>query len=262
MSRIFSTVLFFVLGSIALLCPNSGRASADCSTMATDCVPRISTVYDVHNTDLSGSDYTSFYLVSYGSSTISSVVTLGDGAAGLFVRGNAVGTSPCSSTSDNGGSILIDKGNPGPGKHCFYRQNVSGDLRQWGLIAGSTYDALYEVHNNTPNLIQDAQPRIAAALAALSTNPPTQSEILTLHTRGVSLKIGAPLQMPPGTSLTCDTPPVKDATFANFTSLPGSIVLGNGALLDALTNTNDVEISKSRSWKFGFRLKDMALSGV
>lgn len=53
-------------------------ANTVCSPTVADCVPRVGTVHDLQNADLSGASYTSIYLVSYGTSA--GVVTPGDGA--------------------------------------------------------------------------------------------------------------------------------------------------------------------------------------
>ena len=54
-----------------------------------------------------------------------------DGGEGLFVAG---GTG-CVSSDDDKGSLIVDSIGT-----CWYRQNVNGDLRQFGATLGSDYD--------------------------------------------------------------------------------------------------------------------------
>lgn len=115
MGRIFAAALLCILCVIALLSSNPALASADCTTTPIGCVPRINTVHDVNTTDLYGDNYTSFYLVSYGTDT--GVVTPGDGAAGLFVRGNAVGTH---ARSDHLHEHFVRLPCSGPGRSTVY----------------------------------------------------------------------------------------------------------------------------------------------
>src|ERR1051326_2887076 len=198
-----------------------------CAVLAADNLPRIATVYDVHNMNLSTCSscnaYSSFYLVSYGSSNSSSMVTLHDGAAGLFVRD----TANCGTNYDDGGSILQDSQGA-----CFDRQNLNGDLRQWGLTQNSLFDVIAH-----PTGASDAAPIIIKAFAALG-----GTGIKTLHTHGVSLKIGSLVWIPSGSALTCDTPPVANADRANYSGLPGMLVISHGSqnsiYIDAYDNAD------------------------
>lgn len=113
-------VLFFAQAACAQL-------PTVCSHTDVDCLPRPPTVSWVRTHDLSADDFTSFYLVSYGNGT---TITPQDGAAGLFVRATSC------TRADDGGAVLHDN-HAGP--DCFYRQNLNGDLRQWGVTQGSAY---------------------------------------------------------------------------------------------------------------------------
>lgn len=210
---------------IIVLGHSPASALSNCVTAA-DCVPRIDTVYTVRHTNLSAASYTSFYLVSYGSSDTMSVLTPQDGAAGLFVK------ATCNSAPDDGGSVLHDSMGL-----CFFRQNLNGDLRQWGLTRGSKYDVIANL--GPPVNVTDASGQISAAFTALGSVG--KSGPMTVHTSGISLKISQILQIPAGGALTCDTPPVKRADKANYVNLPGSLVIGFGAYIDAVTK-HDAEV--------------------
>jgi hypothetical protein len=66
-----------------------------------------------------------------------------DGGEGLFVASgscsNGTGTAP---SQDDGGSLIVDSYTGGPSHTgtCWYRQNINGDLRQFGATLGSSYD--------------------------------------------------------------------------------------------------------------------------
>jgi hypothetical protein len=151
------------------------------------------------------------------------MVTLHDGAAGLFVRD----TANCGTNYDDGGSILQDSQGA-----CFDRQNLNGDLRQWGLTQNSLFDVIAH-----PTGASDAAPIIIKAFAALG-----GTGIKTLHTHGVSLKIGSLVWIPSGSALTCDTPPVANADRANYSGLPGMLVISHGSqnsiYIDAYDNAD------------------------
>lgn len=56
-----------------------------------------------------------------------------DGGEGLLIH--PTGATGCNvSNTDSGRSFFDNSGN------CWYRQNLNGDLRQWGLTLGSAYD--------------------------------------------------------------------------------------------------------------------------
>jgi hypothetical protein len=198
-------------------------------------VLEVASVAALHADNIDSSN--SVHLASYY--CLSSPSCQPDGGEGLLVQGSGTckyqGQSGLG-TLEDGGSFFADAGH-----HCWYRQNLNGDLRQWGVTSQSVYDVIYEINQGHPEDIADAKPQIDLAFAALLAQPVVSSGSVTIHTHGVSIKIGSILKIPAGSSFTCDAPPVKNAANANYTSLPGSIVLAHGAYLDAVTNS-DVEV--------------------
>lgn len=164
-----------------------------------------------------------FYLESYGDGVTETTVTRGDGAAGLFVNEH---TTSC---TDNGGSVLQDSGD-----NCFRRQNVNGDLRQWGFTKNSRYDVYRPMGTFADT--DDAAPRLNNVLPLL-----VELGIKTFHTNGVSLRFEHTLVIPAGAAFTCDTPPANNAAHAEYRGLPGSLVIAHGKVIDAQTN-NDAEV--------------------
>ncbi len=166
-----------------------------------------------------------------------------DGGEGLLVLQPGVqchfgSTGP--GTPEDGGSFFADASN-----NCWYRKNLNGDLRQWGITVSSSYDVNYNLQHGTPSSIENATPTITKAILALGA-----VGITSLHTHQVSIKIGLddqdnPLAIPAGGSLTCDSAPVKNAHNANYTNLPGSLIIvhtsGSTNFIDANTN-NDTEV--------------------
>ncbi len=184
---------------------------------------------DVRADDLTDAIYKSFYLVSYGNGT---AVTPQDGAAGLFT----LKTGACSTTMDNDGSILVNI-HTLLSPICYVRQNVNGDLRQWGLTKGSSYDVLTH-STGASDAALELNSKIIPAFISLG--------IPTIHTGGVSLQFQSMLAMRNSMGFTCDTPPVNGAANADYTNLPGSIVMAHGSrpgtvFIDT-SSSNDSEI--------------------
>ena len=225
---------FVTVGILSLFCVLTGSpASANCS--ATDCVPRENTVYDVEHTDLTTSiAYVSIYLGSYGSSISMSAPTPQDGAAGLFLRTSKNSQNVnCSPSDDNGGSILVDAGDIVMGVHvysCFYRQNINGDLRQWGITKGSVYDAGAMGAAATD---VNSSFRLANILGFLANAGFTQAT-----TSQVSVYIATTLNMPITTSLSCDATGGEQISGGNYLGHPGTIFLKHGAYIN-FTSGND-----------------------
>jgi hypothetical protein len=148
-----------------------------------------------------------------------------DGGQGYFLR------KPGACSTVDGGRTIQDMESPTPA--CWYRQNLNGDLRQWGITTGSVYDAA-----NTP------VGSLAAADSLINNNaiPAFRAAgIRTIHTGQVSILLHGTVRLDAGWSLTCDTPRVITPNAVDFSALPGSIVLGHTAFLDAAFN-DDVEI--------------------
>lgn len=194
-------------------------------------IPRINTVADLRSKNLGPAEFDRIYLVSYGNGA---TATPGDGAAGLFVKNGH-------SCTDDGGSVIKDNDTGVDGKNCFYRQNVNGDLRQWGLTNGSAYD-VYATSDTTT---------VADASARLNGTPSTSAGVFaalvslgikTFHTGGVSLLIGTRLDIPRGAALTCDTPPVNSAPRAEYRGLPGSLVIRHDPEHETYINAAKVNV--------------------
>jgi hypothetical protein len=225
--RILAAGVFSLISALI-----SSSASANCA--ATDCVPRINTVYDLRHTTLTGSGlgvYSSIYLASYGTAT--GAATPQDGAAGLFLRSSTdPAGSPCQpATDDNGGSILVDAGDmavPTPHYSCFYRQNINGDLRQWGITKGSMYDV-----GALGASAADVGVRLNTVLLDLAGAGVTQAT-----TSQVSLYIGTTVTMPITTSLSCGATGGEQITGGLYTGHPGTIYLLHAKSI-TFTNAND-----------------------
>jgi len=179
-----------------------------------DCLPRFDTVAQFRAATLSNAYYSSVYLASYGLGT---TPTPNDGAAGVFVK------AACGTNSDNGGSILQDSS----GK-CFYRQNLNGDLRQWGVIKGSSFDA---------SLPYPASPVDAGLLLVSTVWPALKSAGITRVTTGqVSIFFDSTLtnpvvNVPATSSLDCGATGGPQITGANYLGQPGTIFLRHGAYI-------------------------------
>ncbi|GEM_PF-5525545 len=195
-------------------------------------VLQVTSVYELSQNPLS--NYSSAYVGAY---YCTAAPCPADGGQGLFQR--VPGTC---TTIDNGRTIQDIETHPA----CWYRQNLNGDLRQWGITTNSIYDAA----NTSLSSLQPADSIVAKAVTAF-----TAAGIKTIHTGQVSILLRSTLTLGSGWSLTCDTPrviaPQTSAGVAtlDFSTLPGSIVLGRasgtgpglGVVLDASTN-NNVEI--------------------
>ncbi len=112
-----------------------------------------------------------------------------DGGEGLLLKGAAC-------TPDGGSTFVDGSGN------CWYRQNLNGDLRQWGITSGSKYDASIYSTATTPTAVSSATPIIGPAYGALA-----KVGITALDTHQVSIYLnalsGASPIIPVSSSLTC-----------------------------------------------------------
>jgi len=183
------------------------------------CVPRINTVFTVNTMDLTtNASYSSFYLVSYGSTTTPGTVTPQDGAAGLFVK------AACNGRGDDGGAVLQDS------KHsCFFRQNLNGDLRQWGVTVGSSYDANAAVPPTPPQglsqqLVHTILPDLA--LAGI-TNVTTSQVSIFLDKYNTS---GA-IDIPASVSFGCGATGPTITSGADYLGKPGTIFIAHQAYI-------------------------------
>lgn len=212
-------LVFCVLACLAANLLGAKATPLTCLTTPIPCVPRISTVAAVTSSDLSDPIYASFYLVSYGNGT---TVTLGDGAAGLFVY-----DATCSSGSPDGGLVLGDVHGL-----CFDRQNFNGDTRQYGLFRHSVYDHADSVSAS------DATATLKNAFSAAQ-----KVGLAEIHTSGISLNV-APgsglnpnLIIPQGMSLSCDAVPGQQYKNADYRDLTGTLWTGHGGTIITDTST-------------------------
>jgi hypothetical protein len=133
--------IFFCLFLNIVFCLGSQAAFAQ--TMQPT-VYELDAVDSIHTrTDLS--QYTALHAAAYYCTTQPCIA---DGGEGLFVKYGIPGAS-CPA---DGGSVIQDN-TPHSKQNCWYRQNVKGDFRQWGLTANSLYDANYasSVHGTQQN---------------------------------------------------------------------------------------------------------------
>jgi hypothetical protein len=165
-------------------------------------------VFEVDSIDGSGTGVTSLQSLSPPSTT--TVIHLAsyhcidgvhpcqsDGGEGLLVRG---GTG-CTTSSSDGGSIFCDQAG-----NFWRRENLNGDLRQWGITYHSDYDVVYMGPSASPVsdiITNNVKPALIAA------------GIQTIHTSQISILLDKAVIIPAGWSFTCDTPPVKRAHNAN-----------------------------------------------
>jgi hypothetical protein len=215
---------YIVLFSAMSLLVLQGPAAA-VSIVEIDSIDSTTTnVSALHSVGIAGAN--SVHLASYH--CLSGQPCVPDGGEGLLIQ-KTPGSTVC---TEDGGSIFKDHNGV-----CFYRQNLNGDLRQWGITAGSLYDA----SRTAATSLVPSDSLVASATTAL-----TSAGIQTIHTGQVSILLRQSLSLLSGWALTCDTPPVKRAHNANYTNVPGSIILGHGSapgtvFIDAATN-HDVEV--------------------
>jgi hypothetical protein len=213
MHRTILALLAFLAATFTAI---PGRATPDGNA-----VLQVTSVYELSQNTLT--NYSAAYVGAYYC-TAAPCPT--DGGEGYFQRkGGACPTV-------DGGRTIQDL-HPA----CWYRQNLNGDLRQWGITTNSVYDAA-----NTPvGSLQAADGIIRTyVIPALR-----DAGIRTIHTGQVSILLQGQLTLDAGWSLTCDTPRVINPANVDFSVLPGSIVLGHQtnpltAVLNA--SNDDVEI--------------------
>ncbi|HWA88460.1 MAG TPA: hypothetical protein VG889_00385 [Rhizomicrobium sp.] len=157
--------------------------------------------------------YTAFHAASYH---CASAPCPADGGEGLFLKS---GTS----CSPDGGSVIKDGASP---RNCFYRQNLNGDLRQYGVTLGSVYDCSV------------SGPSSCTSVAPVTGNSPLTSMITAAQlaglqnvtTSGVQVKITANVTIPSGVDLDLGGP----TPFGNRNSLldvPGTMFIAHAKSL-------------------------------
>ncbi len=142
----------------------------------------------------------------------------GKGGEGLFIKNIA---ATCTTDS---GSVFLDSAS-----HCWYRQNLNGDLRQWGVTTGSDYDAAKAV--NSALLPLGATSLIQAAYSALLSTGISNYGITSINTNQVSIYLDATLDIPVTSSLNCGATGGSQISGGNYLGRPGSIFLAHKAVV-------------------------------
>lgn len=162
------------------------------------------------------------YIASYHCYVVISGRCAPDGGEGLLVYQTG---STCHAADEDGGSIFYDASH-----NCWYRTNLNGDLRQWGLTQLSPYDATANKLSaaGASSFIQHNA--IPALLAAGITNISTGQ--VALYFQSV-LPLGSP-----GMSFSCGAAGGNQVPGGVFQALPGTIYLEHGAYFDLQTAGN------------------------
>src|SRR2546423_5958175 len=148
-----------------------------------------------------------------------------DGGEGLLTWGAGI----CTSLNDNDGSIFHDASS-----NCWYRMNLNGDLRQWGLTAGSAFDASTQASGTLPS---DASPTVGKAFTVLA-----GYGITALTTGQVSLyfdnthlpTLENQIDIPLTSSLSCGAAGGDHISGGNYLAHPGTIFLRHWAYIHFL----------------------------
>ncbi|MBV9990910.1 MAG: hypothetical protein JOZ72_06410 [Alphaproteobacteria bacterium] len=157
--------------------------------------------------------YSAFHAASYH---CAAAPCPADGGEGLFTK-NGTSCTP------DGGSIVKDMNN-----NCFYRQNLNGDLRQFGVVKSSLFNCEPSPAGHgtscTPITSTTSTPvnPIAALLAAAGT-----AGLHRITTAGVQVRIDSTLTIPSGMELDLG----GASPFGNrsdLLSVPGTIFLDRG----------------------------------
>src|SRR5580698_547133 len=209
---------FLVLLALAFYSSTEVRATVP-TTVKVDSIDgsgtNVTALHSLSSTDINS---TAIYLASYHC-TNGAQPCQPDGGEGLLVLGPPpTGSSSCTSANEDQGSVFYDASN-----ECWYRKNLNGDLRQWGVTYGSSYDA--NLHGTSAN---DAHKIIATAYQVLS-----NIGITEINTHQVSIYIGNPdlapssfrLDIPITSSFSCGATGGQEITGGIFTGRPGTIDL-------------------------------------
>jgi len=137
----FRSFLFSSACTLAL-CAGHAHAASDTPVMEFDSVQ----AFRDWAGGVAGSEIqavTSFHLAAYycdAPEGYTGTACPADGGEGLFVQKDD--TDHCAASSDDGGSVLVEaKGTIiAPENYCFVRQNLNGDIRQFGVTPGSEFD--------------------------------------------------------------------------------------------------------------------------
>lgn len=152
---------------------------------------------------------------NYPKFEVSGALVSGDGGYGIFTY------SATSCTADNGGTCLHDADG-----HSYTRDNVTGDIRQFGVTAGSAYDCSTTTGTG-PAGCSAADTLMASLLSAANTK-----RIPLIQTGGIIIRLASTLTLPANVTLDCNRIWFgnNNAT-GNMSNLPGTIYLDHGASL-------------------------------
>ena len=168
-------------------------------------------------TSVTSADAVELHLASYH--CLSGLPCQPDGGEGLLVK-NGTG---CSATNTDGGSTFYD----GHG-NCWYRMNLNGDLRQWGVTKSSVFDA---DANLPPTLQSVASFIVNTVYPALAAHGISQ---LDTHQVSVYFDLGGlpeGVDIPITSSITCGATGGGPFTGGTYTRHPGTIYLRHGTYL-------------------------------
>lgn len=177
---------------------------------------------------------TSFHLAAYYCATPTGYTGAqcpADGGEGLFVQKNDI--SACGAGSEDGGSILVEARGTiiAPENYCFKRQNVNGDIRQFGVTKGSDYDC-------APVASGGKSVGACTAITATGTGHPdspwdalvtaaSKAGVPRLTFAGLQILADADLTIPVGTELDLGGAS-PFATAEGLLDIPGSVFLTPG----------------------------------
>ena len=174
---------------------------------------------------------TSLMGAAWGSNTsvtVGGYYNVGDGGGGTFVNNTISGACP---VTPDGGTEIQGGGTP---VNCWGRQNVSGDLRQWGITHNSVFDADEHAISAT-----DAEPTAANAMTILASKGITNVDFNQVNVYFASI-----LQVPITTSIGCGATGGEQISGLNshsqygFLYRPGTIFLAHSTYIH-FQNTQD-----------------------
>lgn len=156
---------------------------------------------------------------AYTTLKVAGALANADGGDGTFTYSS----TPC--TPDNGGTCIRDvDGN------SYTRDNVNNDLRHFGIVNNSVYDAVAH-----PTTVTSASSLIATAFTNLAAKG-----IYSVHTNRVNFLIGTTLTIPPLSSLDCDVPAGGPISNGYYAGIPGTIITAHGASVTSESNSASI----------------------
>lgn len=140
-----------------------------------------------------------------------------DGGEGVFIL---------KTCTPDGGSCIADGTTPTP--NTFYRTNLNGDIRQYGVTAGSSYDI-----TANPTTALDATPIISSEYTALAA-----IGLYTVDTKQVSVILRTIPAIPQNGELTCSSGAIGPFDNGVFTGRPGTLVISHGAYVQVSSQSS------------------------